>query len=168
MSMSDVCAAANVSRTTLYRYFPQKEDLFEGIGVYHRHEFEQALKAMEAAHPEPVDRFRATIDLLQYFIDLKRMAHILVVEPQFAISYLQRHVPYFTKLVQQALEPAFEFAQARSGRRLDPVLMTELLFHVVGSSLIMSDDDVLRRFADMILETWFDVPGDTEGHRIAL
>lgn len=155
MSMSDVCAAAKVSRTTLYRYFPHKEDLLEGLGQHHRREFAQAVRTMEKAHPEPVDRFLATIDLLQYFLDLQRMAHILLIEPQFAVNYINRHSPYFVELVQAALEPVFDAVESRMGRKVDRTIFTEMLFRIVHSAMIMPEGEPLRRYGEMILEGWF-------------
>jgi AcrR family transcriptional regulator len=75
-SMADVAAAAGMARATVYRYFPNREALFEALG---RHAVEEAAQALQAGRleevpvPEAFERaVRALVAVGDYFVVVSR------------------------------------------------------------------------------------------------
>ena len=62
-TMSAIAAAAGVSRPTLYRWFPTKDDLLEALTAYEEQLFDARLAGGDrrAAHPGPAPRRRAAV-----------------------------------------------------------------------------------------------------------
>src|SRR5215203_394613 len=75
-SMADVAAAAGMARATVYRYFPNREALFEALGrlaVEQAGERLQAGRLQEIAVPDAFERaVRALVDVGDYFVVVSR------------------------------------------------------------------------------------------------
>src|SRR5215211_2070039 len=75
-SMADVAAAAGMARATVYRYFPNREALFEALGrlaVEEAGERLQAGRLEEVPVPEAFERaVRALVAVGDYFVVLSR------------------------------------------------------------------------------------------------
>jgi AcrR family transcriptional regulator len=75
-SMADVAAAAGMARATVYRYFPNREALFEALGRVAVEEAGERLKAgrlEEVAVPEAFARaVRALVAVGDYFVVVSR------------------------------------------------------------------------------------------------
>ena len=75
-NMNDVAAAAGVARATVYRYFPNREALFEALGrlaVEEAGERLQAGRLAEVAVPEAFERaVRALVAVGDYFVVVSR------------------------------------------------------------------------------------------------
>lgn len=94
LRMNAVSAAAQVSRGTLYRYFPTKGDLLAALVEYERRRFIDALDvAIESGHGP------AQIDLvLDFIVDYLRehpaLDRLLRDEPEFVLRYLRHHFSF--------------------------------------------------------------------------
>ena len=75
-SMADVAAAAGMARATVYRYFPNREALFEALGRLAVEEAGQRLEAgrlQEIGVPEAFERaVRALVAVGDYFVVVSR------------------------------------------------------------------------------------------------
>ena len=75
-SMADVAAAAGMARATVYRYFPNREALFEALGrlaVEEAGERLQAGRLQEVPVPEAFERaVRALVAVGDYFVVVSR------------------------------------------------------------------------------------------------
>ena len=75
-SMGDVAAAAGMARATVYRYFPNKEALFEALGRFAVEEAGERLQAgrlEEVPVPEAFERaVRALVSVGDYFVVVSR------------------------------------------------------------------------------------------------
>jgi AcrR family transcriptional regulator len=75
-SMADVAAAAGMARATVYRYFPNREALFEALGRLAVEEAGERLEAgrlEEVAVPEAFERaVRALVAVGDYFVVVSR------------------------------------------------------------------------------------------------
>ena len=92
LSMSAVAATAGVSRVTLYRWFPSKEALLQGFGVYEQQKYDggmaEAVSGLDGgARLEAVLRF---IVEFQHNYSLRRMVD---VEPEHVIHQMIRVLP---------------------------------------------------------------------------
>jgi AcrR family transcriptional regulator len=75
-SMADVAAAAGMARATVYRYFPNREALFEALGrlaIENAGERLQAGRLQEVAVPEAFERaVRALVEVGDSFVVVSR------------------------------------------------------------------------------------------------
>lgn len=127
LSMTDVCRAAGVARGTLYRYFPTKESLLEGIGEQVREHFEQGLKEACAKGESGKDRFQAVIEFLVVYSRSTRGDRLLEVEPAFVLQFLARNMKHYSEIMADALRPFFEEIQARTGGEVHDTAWAELI-----------------------------------------
>src|SRR5437899_1815243 len=65
LSMSDICAAAGVSRGTLYRYFSTKEDVLEAIGQHVEQRFRVAMEDAIEREPDLDHRVEVVLRVLR-------------------------------------------------------------------------------------------------------
>src|SRR5215510_6965760 len=72
LSLSDVAAAAGVSRPTLYRWFPSKEALLEAFGAYEQAKFDAGIAAVIAGLAK-TDRLEA---VLRFIVDFQQSSSL--------------------------------------------------------------------------------------------
>lgn len=82
--------AAGVSRTTLYRHFPTRESLLEGVIGFMSDETERRLKTLIAARPGKRDRIELIIDLVIEQQELQIGQRLLRVDPGFMMKLFDR------------------------------------------------------------------------------
>ena len=63
LSMSDVALAANVSRATLYRYFPTKATVLEAVSEYISTTFLRGAERIAREVTDPMERLKAIMSL---------------------------------------------------------------------------------------------------------
>lgn len=136
LGMQDVCESAGVSRSTLYRYFPSREDLLDALATYERKRFETSLRRSIQNH-EGEDRLLATVDhAFTYLRDHPTLDRVLEVEPAFVLRYLRENVPAMRQatafLLQEVLEQS---APVRAGV-VTVEQMADLLVHVLVGSFL--------------------------------
>lgn len=127
LSMTDVCRAAGVARGTLYRYFPTKEALLEGIGEQVRIKFEDGLASVIADDQGGKERFESVIGFLVEYSGQTRGERLLEVEPGFVLDFLARNLPHYAEIMAEALAPFFEEIETRTGSKVDGVIWAELI-----------------------------------------
>jgi AcrR family transcriptional regulator len=106
--MSAIAAAAGVSRPTLYRWFPTKEDLLTALTAYEEQLFDARLAAVIQAQRTPARRLDAAVRCLVTYLDGLMGPDPIGVDPGFAIqslaSSLEPQVQSFVRLLGDALD----------------------------------------------------------------
>ncbi len=107
-TMSAIAAAAGVSRPTLYRWFPSKDELLEALTVYEEQLFDARLAAVIAAQRSPGRRLDAALRCLVTYLDGLMGSDPIGADPGFAIqslaSSLGPQTASFVSLLGDALE----------------------------------------------------------------
>ncbi len=137
MSMTDVCARAGVSRGTLYRYFPSKDDLLNAMALHLRGQADTALEARTAKTRTPSERLKAVFQHIDEFIHREQSTRLMQIEPGFAIDYYRRNLSYLTGRTARQLGPVFDDWEARLGAKLDREFLTEMLIRYAISQVIV-------------------------------
>jgi AcrR family transcriptional regulator len=88
LTLSEVAAAAGVSRPTLYRWFPTKDHLFTALTQYERAQFDEGLRDVINAHRTPARRLDAALRYLLAYLDESMGADPIGVDPEFALRSL--------------------------------------------------------------------------------
>src|ERR1700710_1983441 len=87
-TMSAIATAAGVSRPTLYRWFPTKDELLAAITAYEEEQFDLGLHAVIDAHRSPAKRLDAVLRYVVTYLDELVGADPIGVDPRFALQSL--------------------------------------------------------------------------------
>ena len=92
LSLSDVAATAGVSRPTLYRWFPSKEELLEAFGRYEQERYDAGI-ARAVAGLEGDARLEAVLRFIVEFQHTYSFRRIVDVEPEHVVHQMNRVMP---------------------------------------------------------------------------
>jgi AcrR family transcriptional regulator len=116
LTLSAVANAAGISRPTLYRWFPTKEDLLAAITIYEEERFDVGLQLVIDANRAPKRRLDAALRYLVNYLDESMMPDPIGVDPEYALKSLATslgpHIEILSRLLGDAL---LEVPAVRSG-----------------------------------------------------
>jgi AcrR family transcriptional regulator len=141
LTLSAIAAAAGVSRPTLYRWFPTKDDLLAAIVVYEEEQFDLGLRAVIAAHRSPARQLDAALRYLVLYLDDHMGADPIGADPQFALESLRRGLPVQSAALVRLLGDAFLLVPAVRNRRLTRVQAAEMFLRVAYSHYLVPHPD---------------------------
>lgn len=103
LTMSDVSERAGLSRGTVYRYFPTKEDLLAVLAEYEQDRFAEGLRrSLAAADGEPT--LAAVVGyIVGYLRQHPALPLMIDVEPEFVLAFLRRQMPVFHRITEDLL-----------------------------------------------------------------
>jgi AcrR family transcriptional regulator len=93
LSMAEVSEAAEVSRTTLYRYFATKEQLLDAVASFDLQRFSDGLDKALAETSSGPERTRVLLDYAVGYINDHPARELTESEPGFVIAYLRAMQP---------------------------------------------------------------------------
>jgi AcrR family transcriptional regulator len=88
LTLSAVANAAGISRPTLYRWFPTKDDLLAAITVYEEERFDVGLQRVIEANRAPKRRLEAALRYLVNYLDESMIPDPIGVDPTYALKSL--------------------------------------------------------------------------------
>jgi AcrR family transcriptional regulator len=102
LSLTDVATLAGVSRPTLYRYFPSKEDLFIALGKL---EYRRLNLAMQQAISgvSGLQRLEAAVDVVAAFLREQPPRSLVDLDPGFVNDEMARVLPMVTEVLNTVL-----------------------------------------------------------------
>ena len=137
VSVTDVCAAAGVSRGTVYRYFPTREDLFAALGAHTLVWFRRVVEEAVAADPAVDHRVAVVVGAISRITgDGKPFREAYTTEPGYVLHHFEVSWSGFIAVLRDALAPAFP-AGEQDGPRVD-VAADVLARHILTRQLIRS------------------------------
>lgn len=92
LSLSDVATQAGVSRPTLYRWFPSKEELLSAFSRYERQVFDSGL-AKATAGLKGVDKLDAALRFIVEYQHSYTGVRMVDIEPEHVIAEFSRIMP---------------------------------------------------------------------------
>ena len=92
LSLSEVAAAAGVSRPTLYRWFPSKTALLEAFGRYEQRKYDDGI-AGAVAGLEGDARLEAVLRFIVQFQHTYSLRRLVDVEPEHVVYQMTRVLP---------------------------------------------------------------------------
>lgn len=142
ISILDVCKAAGVSRGTFYRYFASQEELLDAFSRHKRERFHHSLLEATEGHLDPDARFAALVAYLENYLEHGKSRRLLVVAPEYALSFFKRIFHDSIVRFQDVLGIVFDAWDERLGITLDRELICEMLIrYVMSEQLIPGDSD---------------------------
>jgi AcrR family transcriptional regulator len=137
VSVADVCEAAGVSRGTVYRYFPTREDLFAALGAHTIAMFRRVLDEAVRDHPAVERRFTIVVTAINRVTgDGRHFRESYRTQPAYMLHHFQSMWAEILGVLRDALAPAFPEAE-RDGHRVD-VAADVLARHMLTQQLIPS------------------------------
>jgi len=94
LGMSDVSESAGVSRGTLYRYFPTREELLQHLGAYETLRFQERVSEALRDAPPGAERLRTALLYVAHYVEEHpAIRRVLETEPAFVLRYLRAEFP---------------------------------------------------------------------------
>lgn len=141
LTMSDVSERSGLSRGTVYRYFPTKEDLLAVLAEYEQNRFSDGLRGtLDAASGAPT-----LADVAEYISSYLRqhpaLPLMIDVEPEFVLAFLRRQMPVFHRITEELLGPVMAKARPVKEGRITVAELDDLLLRVVLSVFLVPGED---------------------------
>ena len=118
LSMSDIIEASGVSRGTMYRYFSNKEDVLAAVAEFVCTGFETGMREAAEGIEDPIERFRQVMLFYARYTNENSPDRVFEVEPRFHLSFFRSRFDRYKVAVYSALEPTFEYLEAKLGRKI--------------------------------------------------
>jgi AcrR family transcriptional regulator len=150
LSMTDIAAAAGVSRATLYRYFSQKEELLTALGEHTSSNFVSGVHRTAAEQELPMDKLRAVIEFIVQFTAQTKTDRQLEVEPLFVLGFLRSHFAEHVAAVTTALAPVYEDVEHRLGFAVDRRALSEALLRFAESTSLVPGGALWHALPDVL------------------
>ena len=136
LTLSAVAAAAGVSRPTLYRWFPTKDDLLAAISGYEEEQFDLGLRAVIGAHRSAAKRLDAALRYLVTYLDGLGPDPI-GADPSFALQSLARSLPVQAESLVRLLGDALQQVPSVRGGELSREQAAEMFLRVAYSHYLV-------------------------------
>ncbi len=141
LGMREISEAAGVSRGTLYRYFPSKDDVLAAAADYDERRFSDGLEKVMASVTAPADRIGAFVAYAFDFIRSHPARFLFGSEPEFVLSYLLDHLPAMRSELLGRLGDALDTVPAVAGGGLDREQLADVIVRLFLSSWIIPEPD---------------------------
>jgi AcrR family transcriptional regulator len=149
LTLSEVAAAAGVSRPTLYRWFPTKADLFAALTEYERAQFDEGLHGEIEGHRTPVRRLDAALRYLLTYLDESMGADPIGVDPAFALRSLNESLSDQVETLVRLLGSALDQVPAVRTGAMSRAQAAELFLRVAYSHYLVPAADSEELLASM-------------------
>ena len=141
LGMREISEAAGVSRGTLYRYFPSKDDVLAAAADYDKRRFSTGLDEVLAAVTVPAERIGVFISYAFDFIRSHPARSLFESEPEFVLSYLLDHLPALRGELMERLGDALDAVPAVAEGALDREQLADVIVRLFLSSWIIPESD---------------------------
>lgn len=154
LGMGEIAESAGVSRGTLYRYFPSKDQVLTAAAAYDERRFSLGLDEVLATTRAPEDQIGAFMAYAFDFIRSHPCRPLFESEPGFVMGYLLEHLPSLRGELVLRLGDAFDTVPAVVAGALDREQLVDVVVRLFAASWIIpeSDDPTLVQSINCILQ----------------
>lgn len=155
LRLAAVAEAAGVSRQTLYRWFPTKDDLLAAISERERALFDDRLDAALESTRQPSRRLDDAIWILVTYLDENLSTDVFDVDPAFSLSSLAAVLEPQAESLVRVLDDALDGIPAVASRSITRQEAADLLLRLAYSHYLFPHPDPerlvdeIRRFAGL-------------------
>jgi AcrR family transcriptional regulator len=149
LTLSEVASAAGVSRPTLYRWFPTKDDLFTALTEYERAQFHEGLRAEIDAHRTPARQLDAALRYLVTYLDESMGSDPIGVDAEFALRSLNDSRGAQVETLVHLLGPALDQVPAVRNKAMTRTQAAEMFLRVAYSHYLVPHPDTEELLASV-------------------
>lgn len=150
VSTAAVHRTAQVSRTTLYRYFPTRQSLIEGVITHISDMVERRLKVLILEHPEPHKRIDLIISLATELFSQRVGERLLQADPGFVMQVLNRTLQRNIDIMNAAMADYYRDVEALTGERVNAELVGNVIQRVVITLTLLPNPPLPGDLADTL------------------
>lgn len=133
VTITDICDAVGISRTTMYRHFTGLDDIIRGVYLNVRERFANGLEAAIARNPDKRQRLDVVVDYLYQFFKEGLSIKLGQTDPNFLRELSLANFDSRVELYKVALEPFFEQVEQLTGKPVDRHLVGYFITHFYAS-----------------------------------
>lgn len=142
LGMHDVSAHAGVSRGTLYRYFPGRDELLQSLAEYERERFQQRVGDALRDAPAGAPRLRVALEhVAGYVSEHPAIQRLIENEPAFVLGYLREQFPTLRATAGTFFAPLVADAQPVRRGAASADQLVDWLTRVMISAVLLPDPD---------------------------
>jgi AcrR family transcriptional regulator len=141
LTMSDVSDRAGLSRGTVYRYFPTKEDLLAVLAEYEQDRFAEGLRRALEEDDRPPTLAAVVEYIIGYLRQHPALPLMIDVEPEFVLAFLRRQMPVFHRITEELLGPVMAGSRPVEEGWVTVAELDDLLLRVVLSVFLVPGQD---------------------------
>jgi AcrR family transcriptional regulator len=149
LTLSEVASAAGVSRPTLYRWFPTKDDLFTALTDYERAQFDEGLRVELDVHRAPARRLDAALRYLVTYLDESMGSDPIGVDPAFALRSLNDSLSAQVETLAALLGDALDQVPAVRTKAMTRTEAAEVFLRVAYSHYLVPHPDAEELLASV-------------------
>ena len=142
LGMNDVSESAGVSRGTLYRYFPSREELLDHLAEHESRRFRERVD--EALRNAPRGETRLEVALHQvasYAREHPAIRRIVETEPAFVLGYLRERYPALRSMCHELFAPVLGDTKPVRVGAVSADQMVDWLTRVMISAVLLPDPE---------------------------
>ncbi|MCK9563500.1 MAG: TetR/AcrR family transcriptional regulator [Bacteroidales bacterium] len=133
VTITDICDAVAISRTTMYRHFAGMDDIIRGVYLNVRERFASGLEAAIARNPDKQQRLDVVVDYLYQFFKEGLSLKLGQTDPKFLRELSLANFDSRVELYKAALDPFFEQVEQFTGKPVDRHLVGYFITHFYAS-----------------------------------
>ena len=142
LGMHDVSEHAGVSRGTLYRYFPGRDELLQSLAAYERERFQQRVGEALRNAPAGAPRLRVALQhVARYVGEHPAIQRLIENEPAFVLRYLRQEFPALRSTAAAFFAPLVADAQPVRRGAASAEQLVDWLTRVMISAVLLPDPD---------------------------
>jgi len=142
LGMSDVSQSAGVSRGTLYRYFPSREELLRNLAVFEGQRFQERVAAALREAPPDASRLEVALQLVtRYVREHPAIQRVIETEQAFVLDYLRAEFPALRAVTGAFLAPLFAQTEPVQEGLVTTEQLVDWLTRVMISAVLFPDPD---------------------------
>jgi AcrR family transcriptional regulator len=149
LTLSEVASAAGVSRPTLYRWFPTKDDLLTALTEYERAQFDEGLSVEIEVHRTPARRLDAALRYLVTYLDDSMGSDPIGVDPEFALRSLNESLSAQVETLVRLLGPALDQVPAVRSEAMTRTQAAEMFLRMAYSHYLVPHPDTEELLASV-------------------
>ena len=141
LGMQEIAEAAGVSRGTLYRYFPGKDQVLAAAADYDEQRFSDGLDETLASVGAPEDQIAAFMAYAFDFIRSHPCRSLFESESGFVMGYLLDHLPSLRDELVRRLGDALDTVPAVAAGHVAREQLVDVIVRLFAASWIIPETD---------------------------
>jgi AcrR family transcriptional regulator len=142
LGMSDVSLSAGVSRGTLYRYFPNREELLQSLALFEGQRFQERVAAALREVRGDSSRLEVALQLVtRYVREHPAIRRVIETEPAFVLDYLRAEFPALRAVTGSFLAPLLAQTDPVRQGLVTAEQLVDWMTRVMISAVLFPDPD---------------------------